>query len=631
MKNTLSYIIEIIHLFEEVCLCEQNDFGKLLELKKSYFDYSERVRKYHLFSNELNKDEISFLKNRKIKNFQEELNSLHLLIKKHFTFEIMPPVISYPFHTIEYFMTRFDIANIKHEKKSGRLTTKYERALEKRSIIHKTKIASKNEFDSKLKELKKRLSELKSFKPSAQNRVLKKEKDLLEKAISNPLENYKSVVESNFFEIKHNFLWYNKEIRLYLIDSTFKDTLNLLINIYSSNSFKIIIYPYKLRVYTIEYSNEEIAEEKLYTSYIGTRLNELTNDTGLSIIKDINPFEEALDMYWHTSKLAERKLLTKAIFQILGYDVQDFVKDDNILKLSAMKLEIEKKTTNIGTFDNAKIAYDKNIYLLVHDKYSINEKVIKEIKATFRKAGIRKADLWTIGTPNKRPNNFLNKYMIKVFRNEELISLLLNSHRINLIVPILINGIKKKDNQKLLSIIAKKIKGSEILNSLDNLNMEVITWKHFQDFMESIFKFLFSESFKHYFAKPQAEEYNGIRKPDLVIHNLNPLVDFWKQRKSDQKAIRVIVDFKNYSDKIDGSTIDDIAKYLNKKRGNFAIIITKKGVDSNGLKRQKHLYFDHSKLIITINTIDIKEMISFKVNGQEPEEVLEKKIGELVF
>jgi len=631
MKYTISYIQEIIQLFTDVCYCDPNDYGKLIKLKKSYLDYSERVIMFHLFEKDLNKKDIIFLKNSKVEDFNNEIDTLRLLIKRFFTFKIREAIIVKPFPTFFYFETSFHLADLIHESKIGFLTTRFEFVPETGNIEQETVKKSKADFKELIKNEKKKLSDLKSLKPKNQKRILNRERDLVLKVFSSALEPYKSVIESDFFEIKDTFQWYNKEIKIYLFDSGNPERYRLLINIYPSSTLKYEICPYRLTAYTMDYNNEEIASKMLNS--LSTTISKKYNHKSLSSLHIRNPLEEALETFWYISNIEEKIILSKQIFQLLGFDVSVVNNTSEIFELTPIKLKVETNKNTFGTYDSVKKEKRKEqqSFLILSEKNFFDENSIIELKSIFLKNDIKINNLWTIGRVNQIPNNFLIKHKIKVFRPTELSTLLLDNDRAKLIIPFIQSVINKKDNNELLKLTAKKEKGIQLLVELDTLSKKEMTWKAFQDFMESIFKYLFSESFKNYFAKPQAEEYEGIRRPDLVIHNLNPLIDFWKQRKVDQKAIRVIVDFKNYTDKIDGLTFDDISKYLNDKRGNFGIIISKLGINSNGIKRQKHLYFDHSKLILSIDEVDIKEMINFKLNNQNPEEVLERKLGELIF
>lgn len=61
-----------------------------------------------------------------------------------------------------------------------------------------------------------------------------------------------------------------------------------------------------------------------------------------------------------------------------------------------------------------------------------------------------------------------------------------------------------------------------------------------------------------------------------------------------------------------------------------AIIITRHGIDKNGMKLTKGILRESGKLIIVLNDEDVKEMISIYENGEKATTVLEKKLDELL-
>ena len=72
-----------------------------------------------------------------------------------------------------------------------------------------------------------------------------------------------------------------------------------------------------------------------------------------------------------------------------------------------------------------------------------------------------------------------------------------------------------------------------------------------------------------------------------------------------------------------------MSRYLNPKRGNFAIVVTQKGINESGKKEQNIKYYDENKLIIHLDQRDIIEMINYRINNQFAEDILEQKVVEI--
>jgi len=222
----------------------------------------------------------------------------------------------------------------------------------------------------------------------------------------------------------------------------------------------------------------------------------------------------------------------------------------------------------------------------------------------------------------------LTKAKINIISLNDIAKILSELEIFEFIKPFLIRNIKMKDAKLILQAQKNKEQGDNFKKKI--LSFSESNWKAFEKLMEEIFKYLFKSSFKAYFAKPQFSEYEGHRKMDLVISNVNPIHEFWINRKKEEAAKRIIIDFKNYSRKITSSTIRSVTKYLHDKKGNFAIIMSKKGMDDSGIKEQRIRYYDKNQLIIVLDQNDIIEMINYKINNQYPEEILERKISLLI-
>lgn len=89
------------------------------------------------------------------------------------------------------------------------------------------------------------------------------------------------------------------------------------------------------------------------------------------------------------------------------------------------------------------------------------------------------------------------------------------------------------------------------------------------------------------------------------------------------KSKYIIFEFKNYEDKISQKEIYTTEKYLYAKalRG-VAIIITRKGINTNGIKAIKGCLRENGKLIIVLTDNDLKEMLYIKYRNESPSDYM---------
>jgi hypothetical protein len=141
---------------------------------------------------------------------------------------------------------------------------------------------------------------------------------------------------------------------------------------------------------------------------------------------------------------------------------------------------------------------------------------------------------------------------------------------------------------------------------------------------------LFADNFKSYIAEEQFETDLKNHRRDLIVSNYpKDSTSFWSEVKQEYKSKAIIVDFKNYSEKLNSSTLFSVTKYTTKKVGQFAIVFSRKGIDSTAINEQKTLLSD-GKLLIEFNDNELIEMINEKVLGKDPLDRLKSKEFELI-
>ncbi|MFA5033809.1 MAG: hypothetical protein WC614_12430 [bacterium] len=613
------YLFEILDIYDKVCSIEPNNYIKLVNIKKQYLDFNERLEIYKVLYTGLSNEEIAFLKNQNITDFNKEHIELEGLIWFHIMYGVLSTIWSKKEYE-EYIKSSVELSKYKFARTYGKLFYYSYSLNEKSKILSREEETDKNSIEKIITEKVRINNNLKQKLPK-DKKLLAQEIKNIEKYITSRLNLYKKTVEENFFEIRNLFRWYNKDIRIYITD-TFKSN-GFLVQLYPSQDFNLTIYPKRLTIHnTMNFNMEEISSEPLFAffTFVPEQFTEKMEELHiLSELDNILPFKESLEIFWSTSTFEDKLFFIKKLFRILGYKLEE---------INNLKHIFSIKDYNYNIF-NRKTEYKENNkkYFILPQKAFLNKsdskKIVQDAKSNLFEES--KDNIYTIAKGYTDDIKVLEENNINKFDLKKIASDLVTLDLFDFIKPFLIESILKKDDINL----KKQIKGKQLIDSVADFDESKKTWKQFEELMEKVFEYLFKDSFKHYFAKPQLLDYEGHRKPDLVVSNATPISEFWKYRKSEQKAKRIVIDFKNYSKEISSSIINDVTKYLNDKKGNFAIIISKFGFDSPGKKEQQIRYFDHEQLIIDIDTSDIIEMINYTINNKEPEEVLERKITAL--
>lgn len=178
-------------------------------------------------------------------------------------------------------------------------------------------------------------------------------------------------------------------------------------------------------------------------------------------------------------------------------------------------------------------------------------------------------------------------------------------------------------------MLVRKQIGKQLITEISKIQSGHKNFKKFEILVNRIFEYLFKDSFRQYFAEPHSVDYEGHQIRDLIISNISPIKEFWKERKKEQNAKQIIVDSKNYTNSITKREINSIAQYLNKNYGNFGIVVSRKESDNSAKKEQK-IKFADNKLIIHLSENDLISLILHKINNQEVEDLLERKIHEII-
>lgn len=89
----------------------------------------------------------------------------------------------------------------------------------------------------------------------------------------------------------------------------------------------------------------------------------------------------------------------------------------------------------------------------------------------------------------------------------------------------------------------------------------------------------------------------------------------------------IVIDAKNYRQKISKKEVLQISNYLKEHRtGLFVMIITRNGVSESAIYTLREVWVVDKKMIIILQDNDIEQMLLEKISNREPENIIRQKI-----
>lgn len=102
---------------------------------------------------------------------------------------------------------------------------------------------------------------------------------------------------------------------------------------------------------------------------------------------------------------------------------------------------------------------------------------------------------------------------------------------------------------------------------------------------------------------------------------------FWAYLRSKYLADYIVIDAKNYRQKISKKEVLQISNYLKEHRtGLFVMIITRNGVSESAIYTLREVWVVDKKMIIILQDNDIEQMLLEKISNREPENIIRQKI-----
>ncbi|SHK10119.1 hypothetical protein SAMN05444280_1683 [Tangfeifania diversioriginum] len=594
MNYTRKYYESLLDLFSSIVKIEKDDYENLNHHKSSLKTLISNAIKFDIFPIELNESIESELKSKAKNNFGARQSNLgeflyNLLGKLLYTFELTDRTTDYS-TALELYRTELPFQTVSKWKILKNESKEFSTEFLFFDINRRwTTIDNESDYKDYITELTKRHVKLRYDSKGKK----------IPKTILTKIQNYfqrkfdESVIyiEENYPSIKTEFMIYDSNIRMYIIDrkgapgQTTKHT-----KIYKglNPKNKCIIYPFFLNFASRFHNLEEIDSLPVGSS---ESLFEIDNFEKYD--SDFDPrlihFELLYLFLKNCNKIQKKEFLKYLIKCSLATHVFDSERADELI-----------------------LFHNKKCRLFID-----NTPNLKRIKEIFKSNEF--SYIAFTNRPDSETYNYLKELNVKDI----------------VIDDIARNYINIWNGDIIHHYIKERIPDLNIASKYQNISHELITklkncphgmdgWSEFEDICIKIFKYLFLDNFRNYTQKVQAYTNDNIFRRDLIINNnFNDTTSIWGQAKSDFNCNLIVVDFKNYSEPLEQNEFYLPSKYLNLKTGKFGLVITRKGLGNSAKTLQKRMLNLNDELLIALTEDDLIQMIKEKSLNQDPSYRLE--------
>jgi len=607
MTLTRTYYNQLIELLTDICSVKDNDPLTFSQLKKDLSNILNRISKFDLIPLTFTKDFWSALNEKTLSNFLSQ--KLQLVDELHFElheclyttrlryggelmfylFELKIAILNLPVTEFNQFEKILKIPEHYYLRNNVVCNTENEKA----SLIKRYRIEQKNSKVTKPK-------------------VIVKEKtyELIETNLKKDILVYQSYIGLNYPSIASQFSFYRKKIRAYLTEAISKEMFEFRIHAYESaakNSSINLLHQYFDFYPAYFYNLEEITDQQ--TGATVTSLNK-TDLTFTNTFTQDFIFRELINIYLASATQSDILKFTEFLLKCHFYKI----------------VEMPKGTEPV--FDLSAVKEDKKFfYEIYHHKTRSLDKIfdriqqIKNISVEYNTSFVFSSYPGELIVNQLQQNNIVPTYISDLIEkvtsvgNKEIIESYIKD---------------KLQDLKPVQTPSKRFAGETLLTRLSKCPSGEKNWSEYESLGIDIFRFLFEDSFRSYIAEEQVENNLKNHRRDLIVSNyFKDATSFWAEAKQMYQSKAIIVDFKNYSEKLNSTTFFSVSKYTTKNVGNFALVFSRKGIDKTAINEQKSLYAN-GKLLIEFNDVELREMILEKINGNDPLDRLKSKEFQII-
>lgn len=438
-------------------------------------------------------------------------------------------------------------------------------------------------------------------------KISEKDYTLIKEQLVREISIYKDYILNNYSDNLDIFPFYRKKVIAYLTQGISKEVFEFRIHSYVTTDDD---YSITLKHHFYDF----------YPSY-AYNLEEITNDLFSWVVLAFdrrrlsysNPF---------TVESIHRELVSRYINNANENQITEFVKFLLKFKRFNFRSKLERAEYDLA----AHLDSDYYIFEIFYRQSKSLDNMTKKISSLTKLSNESKICFIFIVYPGREVASLLKQKNILFYNIFDLCDEFFkvdNSIVLHWYIKPLLFKLQIQDNliQKL---------GESLINRLINCPEGEKNWSDYEKIGVDTFKFLFQDNFKKFLSEEQVEnDLKNHRRDLLVNNNFKDPSSIWAEAKIKYNSSAIIIDFKNYSKKLNSSTLFSVSKYTKKNVGDFAIVFCRKGIDKTAEIEQRDL-LRNGKLLLVFKDDEIIDMIREKMIGEDPIDRLESKKFNLI-
>ena len=353
--------------------------------------------------------------------------------------------------------------------------------------------------------------------------------------------------------LSDNFSFCNKKVRAYITEAMPADIFEFRIHSYitTNGDTSVKLHHQFYDFYPSYFHNLEEITDK----FAGAHIVSLKKEN----FSFRNPFSIS-NIHW--------ELIEIFIQNSSGYEIEEFIMF--LLKCKGYKIN----KGNLSKDLNHDISATKEKKSFAFEIFHHKSRSIAKIKARITNINKTSSEL----IPSFIFTSFPGDEIYKILKEEKIKTIILqdlirehfeveNSQIIHWYIKSKLPSLRIKSNSFEL-----KFEGENLISKLKKCVPGEKNWSEYESIGVDIFSFLFKDNFKKYLSEEQIENNLKNHRRDLLVNN-NPsdLTSFWSDVKRNYSCSAIIIDFKNYSKKLNSTNFFSVSKYTKKNVGDFAI------------------------------------------------------------
>lgn len=185
-----------------------------------------------------------------------------------------------------------------------------------------------------------------------------------------------------------------------------------------------------------------------------------------------------------------------------------------------------------------------------------------------------------------------------------------------------------KTTVKVKEVSENETLGTKLISQLKSIPHGKDGCYQFEDTVTEILKYLFDGDLTGWHQQEKTTD--ELHRYDLICRVLEKSV-VWKFISSNLDSRYVLFEFKNYSNKIGQGQVYSTEKYLfEKAKRKVCFLISREGPAENAIIACQGAMREHGKLILNLDENDLLSLISCKVEGNDPNDIIFNRIDDFL-